>query len=363
MSAQRVVVLGGGIVGLACADELVHAGHDVTVLDPSPGGGASRAAAGMLAPGGEAWFGEEPLLRLGLDSAARWPAYAADLERRSGHRVDLRATGTLLVGCDHDDLTEVRRTAALLEQHEVVVEDLDRRELREREPTLTSRVAGGAYLPHDHQVNPRRVTTALLHLLGPRVRHQRGATTGDGVRLDDGTHLTADVVVLATGTGMPGTRPVRGEIVRARTDDPPRRVVRAQVHGDRVYVVPRADGEVVIGATVEEHAPAQQPLPTLGGTARLLENARTLLPGLERAELLEVLARDRPGSPDNGPLIGPWTGSDGTRVLAAGGHHRGGVLLAPVTAAAVRAYVEETAVPEVARPFTPDRFDQRGVQV
>lgn len=291
----RVVVVGGGIVGLACADELVRAGHDVVVCDPAPASGASYAAAGMLAPAGEAWFGEERLLALGLDSLARWPAFAASLQERSGLDLDLRTLGTLLVAGDRDDLVELRRACGLLEAAGVEVADLDRRALRRQEPTLGPRVVGGAFLPGDHHVDPRRVTAALLRVLGDRVVRSRAEPVAGGVLLEDGTHLPADVVVLATGaTGMPRVRPVRGEIVRVRTRDAPAHVLRARLQGERVYVVPRTDGEVVIGATEEEHAGSGEPLPTLGGVARLLETARALLPGLDTAELVEVLARDRP---------------------------------------------------------------------
>jgi glycine oxidase len=355
----RVVVIGGGIVGLACADELVRARHDVRLFDPAPASGATYAAAGMLAPGGEAWFGEEVLLRLGVDSLERWPAYAAALEKRSGHDLDLRAGGTLLVAADRDDLAEVRRARALLEANGVRVEELDRRALRRYEPTLSGRVVGGALLPDDRHVNPRRVADALLAVLGDRVVRAHATAVADGVVLADGSRIAADVVVLATGAaGMPHVRPVRGEVVRVRTHDAPSRVLRARVHGERVYVVPRLDGELVIGATEEEH-PASEgtPLPTVGGVARLLETARALLPGLDTAELLEVVARDRPGSPDNGPLLGPVTSPGPARVLVAGGHHRGGVLLAPVTAATLRAHVDGLDVPEAARPFTPDRIE------
>ncbi|MQA82455.1 MAG: glycine oxidase ThiO [Streptosporangiales bacterium] len=356
-----VVVVGGGIIGLACADELIRAGHDVRVCDPAPAGGATYAAAGMLAPAGEAWFGEEPLFRLGQESLARWPGFAASLEQRSGVQVDLRTTGTLLVAGDCDDLAEVRRTYALLDRVGVRAEELDRRSVRSAEPTVTSRVAGGAFLPDDHQVNPRRVAEALLEVLGDRVVRMHAEPVDDGVVLSDGTRLRADVVVLATGAvGMPRVRPVRGEVVRVRTPHAPTRVLRARLHGERVYVVPRRSGEVVIGATEEEHGAADEaPLPTVGGVTRLLETARALVPGLDTAELLEVVARDRPGSPDNGPLIGPVPAAGSTRRLLAGGHYRGGVLLAPVTAAAVRAHIDGADVPDVARPFTPDRFEPR----
>ena len=355
----RVVIIGGGIVGLACADELVRAGHDVRLFDPAPASGATYAAAGMLAPGGEAWFGEEALLRLGVDSLERWPAYAAGLEERSGRRVDLRAAGSLLVAADSDDLAEVRRSCALLEANGVRADEVDRKTLRGHEPTLSGRVAGGALLPDDCHVNPRRVAEALLVVLGERVVRARATAAPDGVVLDDGSRITADVVVLATGAvAMPHVRPVRGEVIRVRSRDAPSRVLRGRVHGERVYVVPRADGELVIGATEEEHPAGEGlPLPTVGGVARLLEAARALVPGLDSAELLEVVARDRPGSPDNGPLLGPVASPGPARVLLAGGHHRGGVLLAPVTAATLRAHVEGLDVPHAARPFTPDRFE------
>ncbi|MEJ7636130.1 glycine oxidase ThiO [Aeromicrobium sp.] len=357
-TAQSVVVVGGGIVGLASADALVQAGHEVIVCDPSPGAGATYAAAGMLAPGGEAWFGEEPLLRLGRESLARWPSFAADLRERSGVDVDLRTSGALLVAGDRNDLEEIRRTCGLLDAAGVRVDQLGRDELRVREPRLSARILGGAFLPDDHQVNPRQVVAALLAILGDRVVRQNATPRTDGVRLEDGSRLRADVVVLATGaTGLPRVRPVRGEIIRVRTSDAPTCVLRARLHGERVYVVPRRDGDVVIGATEEEH-PFEEtmPMPTVGGVARLLETARTLLPGLDTAHILEVTARDRPGTPDNGPLIGPLPVEGPARRLLAGGHYRGGVLLAPITAEAMCAHVGGRDAPQT-RAFLPDRFD------
>lgn len=354
--ALRVVVIGGGIIGLACADELARSGHDVRVCDPAPGSGATYAAAGMLAPAGEAWFGQEPLLRLGQDSLARWPGFAESLQERSGVDLELRATGTLLVAADRDDLAEVRRACDLLRRAGVRVDDLDRAALRAEEPALTSRVVGGAVLPDDQQVNPTLVTKALLTVLGDRVVRSAAEPAGLGVVLSDGAQLPADVVLLATGADrLPRVRPVRGEIIRVLAPDPPRRMIRARLHGEQVYVVPRRGGEVLIGATEQEHARGD-PVPTVGGVARLLEAGRALLPGLDTAELLEITARDRPGSPDNGPVIGPVPADGPSRRLVAGGHYRGGVLLAPVTAAVVRAHVERLPVPDVARPFAPDRF-------
>ncbi|GAA2757904.1 glycine oxidase ThiO [Actinopolymorpha rutila] len=392
---MRVAVLGAGVIGLACAAELLRAGHDVHVFDPAPASGATHAAAGMLSPAGEAWHGEGNLLRLGVESAGLWPEYAAWLEFATGVDVGHRRAGTLLVGRDHDDVQVVHRILDVLAAHGIAYEELRRREMREREPELSTRVVGGAYLPGDHSVNPRRVATALLALLGDRVERCRAvpsitpattpATTPasgdasagsvDGVRTEDGRLVPADAVLVATGHRLPPqvpqhrhVRPVLGEILRIRlpTGQVPIRTVRAVVHGEPVYVVPRADGEVVVGATQEEHA--GEPMPTVGGVARLLDAARTLVPGLERAEILEVLARHRPGTPDNGPLLGP-TGVAG--LFLAAGHHRGGVLLAPVTARILRTHIESAgqprrspaaeassvSTPDAANAFSPNRFD------
>ena len=354
---MRVAVIGAGVVGLACAEELLRAGHEVRVFDPAPGAGATHAAAGMLAPAGEAWHGELDLFRLGLASARLWPRYAARLHAASAVDVDLRTGGTLLVGQDHDDLQQVRRTLEVLESEDIAYRELDRREACVEEPTL-ARVAGAALLPGDHNVNPRKVAEALVRLLGARLVWARATVVDDGVTASDGTRFRCDAVVVATGSEgrarVPQVRPVKGETVRLRASDPPTRVLRARVHGEAVYVVPRADGEVVVGATEEEHA--AEPVARLGAVVRLLHAARTLVPGLETAGVLEITARHRPGTPDNGPLIGVSDRPGPVREVLAVGHYRSGVLLAPLTAQVVRAYVEDGDVPDVARPFTPSRF-------
>lgn len=310
---MRIRVLGAGIIGLACADELLRRGHDVEVVDPAPGSGASYAAAGMLAPAGELWHGEAELFRLGRASAELWPGYAARLGVR------LARTGTVLAAADAGDLQEVDRQLALLAAAGERAESLTRRELTAREPGL-GRVLGGAHLPDDHSVDPRSVVRALLARVP--VRAER-------------SDVPCDITVLATGAHLPApyadlVRPVRGEIIRVRaaaTGQAPVHTVRGLVHGMPVYVVPRAGSdEVVIGATSEEHD--TPPVPTVEGVFRLLEAARVLLPALDRAEVVEVTARDRPGTCDNLPLVGRV---DDDTWLAAG-HFRHGVLLAPLTA-------------------------------
>lgn len=357
---MRVSVVGAGIVGLACAEELVRGGHNVRVFDPDPASGATHAAAGMIAPAGESWHGEGQLLRLGLASAALWPEYAARLTARSGRDVDFRAQGTLLVGRDADDLRDVTRTLDVLRANDILFQELDRTDLRVRAPML-ARAAGGAFLPHDHCVDPRQVARALLELLGGRVVRQSVEMIDGSPALPGGTAIESDALVIATGARarrwIPWVRPVRGETIRVRSNMALPGVLRANVHGQPVYLVPRANGVMVIGATEEEHDTT--PFASVGGVLRLLGAARTLLPELESADLLDVSARHRPGTPDNGPLIGPWTAGGSARQILAVGHYRGGVLLAPLTARIVRAYIEKAPVPSEALSFTPDRFADR----
>lgn len=329
---MRIRVLGAGIIGLACADELIRRGHQVQVVDRAPGSGASRVAAGMLSPAGELWHGEADLFALGLRSAAAWPSFAARLSVR------LHRTGTLLAAADAADLQEVDRQVGLLTGAGVEALPLSRRDLLAREPRL-GRVVGGALLPEDHSIDPRAVVAALLGRV-PVVPLPSGEV---------------DLTVVATGARLPApysalVRPVRGEILRLRTADAPGSVVRALVHGEPVYVVPRAAGdEVVVGATSEEHD--GPPVATVEGVHRLLAAARELMPALDRAELVAADARDRPGTPDNLPLVGPV--EDG--VVLAAGHYRHGVLLAPLTARLVADCVDGGA-PEP--DLDPRRFER-----
>lgn len=328
---MRVRVLGAGIVGLSVADELIRRGHDVTVVDPDPGNGASHAAAGMLSPAGEFWHGEEELFRLGRESVSMWPDFAARLG------VHVHERGTLLVGADAGDARVIDRQVELLNAHGIAAEPLTRAELLAREPGL-GRIAGGALLTDDHSVNPREVVAALLARI-PVVSSAVGE---------------ADVRVIATGARLPEpftdlVRPVRGEILRVRTTEPMEGVVRGLAHGRPVYLVPRrpVDGvaEVVIGATAEEHdAP---PVPTVEGVFSLLEAARELVPSIDRATFVEAIARDRPGTPDNLPLIGP-SGVDG--VVLAAGHFRHGVMLAPLTARLIADHLESGTVDAAVDP-------------
>lgn len=370
---MTVVVVGGGIVGTTVAWRLAAAGDDVTVVDPGARDGAWHVAAGMVAPVLEAAPGDEDLLRLSIASARSWPAFAADLEDATGTAVGFEPAGTLLVARDRDDLEVLRDTLAFQRVLGLDVTPLSATACRDREPHLAPAIRGGILASEDHRVDPRRVVAAA-HTAGERagVARRRGRVArvdGDGrrvtgVTLDDGTTLRAETVVLATGSattdldGVPerlrrAVRPVKGELLVLRAADGVPVVgsaVRAVVHGRPVYLVPREDGRLVVGATQDER---DDRTVTAGSVRRLLDDAVEVVPAVDEHEVVEMLAGLRPGTVDGRPLIGP---TEITGLLAATGHHRHGVLLAPITAATVVAHVAGTAPPPEVAVADPGRL-------
>ncbi|WP_435871005.1 glycine oxidase ThiO [Micromonospora musae] len=349
-----VAVVGAGPIGLAVAWRCAARGLRVTVHDPAPGSGASAVAAGMLAPVSEAYFGERELTGLLVESAARWPAFAAELTEASGVELGYRIEGTLLVGLTADDLAEARRLWAYQQEIGLPVTPLRPSELRDREPALAPRVRGGAFAATDHQVDPRLLLPAL------RIAAERaGAVLVPGpVRtLAD---LDAAVTVVAAGcgaaalTGLP-VRPVKGQVLRLRAPGGAtpgfRHVIRGYADGESVYLVPRSGGEVVVGATVEERRDTDV---SAGAVLRLLRAAVDVLPELAEYDLVETAAGLRPGTPDNAPILGPLPGRPG--VLVATGHHRHGIVLTPVTADLIADLVTTGRPDPLLAPFRPDRF-------
>jgi glycine oxidase len=343
-----LAVVGCGVIGLAIAWRCAQRGLRVTAYDPTPGGGASRVAAGMLAPVGEAYFGEAALTGLLVESYRRWAGFAAEVGRYgpTGYRTD----GTLLLAATADDLTEAQRLWAYHASVGLPVTPLPAAALREREPALRPRLRGGA-LTTDHQVDPRRLLTALA--AAARAAGVRIVTR----RVDDLAALPAGRVVVAAGcgsarlTGLP-VRPVKGQLLRLRGPGGAavlRHVVRGIADGRRVYLVPRPDGEVVVGATEEERTDA---VPTAGAVLDLLRAATDLVPELAEYELAEVCVGHRPGTPDNAPILGELRPG----VFVAAGHYRHGVLAAPVTADALADLVTGAGDGALAAPFGPDRF-------
>ncbi|MDQ2725660.1 MAG: glycine oxidase ThiO [Actinomycetota bacterium] len=368
-----VVVVGAGVIGLAVAWAVAASGARVTVCDPSPASGASWAAAGMLAPVTESRIGEDDLTALGVASLARWPTFAAAIEACSGRAVGLRTEGTLAVGADDDDRRALDELAAVHRHLGLASERLGGGACRALEPSLHPRLRAGLLVPGDHQVDPRALLDALLvaaRVAGVEVRTgavdavREDGNRVTGVDLVDGTVVDAPAVVVAAGCRSGGlalpaparslpVRPVKGQILRLRADPtamPVTRTIRALVHGWPVYVVPRDSGEVVVGATMEERG--FDTTVTAGAIHDLLRAAIEVIPEIAELELVECTARLRPATPDNGPLLGPGPVAG---LIHATGHHRSGVLLAPITVETVLATLAQQPLPDVAAPFDPKR--------
>jgi glycine oxidase len=378
MRMPDVLVIGGGVIGLGVAWRCAQRGLKVTVVDPAPGSGASSAAAGMLAPATELHYGEQALLQLNLDSARRYPQFAAELVAASGHDIGYRRSGALVAAWDDADLANLRDLQAFGSSLGVATELLTGREIRRREPALASAVAGGLYAPDDHAVDNRRLHAALLEAVrvsGGELRRERvvalekSAARVSGIRTDLGHALSADTVVLAAGAwsaqlpdpgggALPPIRPVKGQTVRLRVPGPPllRHVIRGTIKGSPVYLVPRDDGELVIGASSEEVG--FDLAPRAGAVYELLRDAQSLIPLLGEVQFGEVSTSVRPGSPDNAPIIGR---SSIPGLVLATGHYRNGILLTPVTADGIADLISTGSVPDALAGFSVDRFLPRMV--
>lgn len=369
MANPDVVVVGGGVIGLAVAWRCAQRSLRVSVVDPAPGHGASRTAAGMLAPVTELHYEGRELLALNLESARRYPLFVAELHEVTGMDVGYRECGTVQAAWDATDLAELRSLNTFQQSLGVRSQMLSSRELRALEPALAAGFAGGLFAPEDHQVDNRGLVAALLEAsrhAGVEFVPERVAAIlveadrAVGVTLATGRHLCAGTTVLAAGawsrdvTGLPSpvpVRPVKGQTLRLRAErrllD---RVVRGSVRGNPAYVVPRINGELVVGASSEESGFDLRA--RAGAVYELLRDAQALVPELSEAEFVEVSTSVRPGSPDNAPLLGR---SDVDALIIATGHYRNGILLTPVTGDEIARLVVDAEVGEVIAPFEPRR--------
>lgn len=382
MTDQRAVdvaIVGGGIIGLAVAHALAQRGRRVTVIEGAQIGvrAAAGVAAGMLAPSSEVDLTDPRLTYLALASHEAYPEWIATLERESGIDTGYDATGTLLVALHRDHLALIEHLHAFQRERGLAAERLTGAQARAEEPYLAPGIVGALRMP-DAQVDPRRLLRALPIALeragGAIVSNTRvtavapsAGATGDG-GYDVATEcagvasaLHATQVVIAAGAwsrqiaspiaGLPllplPLRPVKGQILRLRGE----RLVRHVIRTPDVYIVPRADGELVIGASMEDQGFDARS--TAGAVHDLLREARRALPGIAELELAECGVGFRPALRDHLPAIGSV---DGAGLFVASGHFRNGVELAPITARLLADLMCDRCLDALLEPFAPDRF-------
>ena len=371
------MIIGAGVIGLGIAWRLAHAGCSVTVYDRAEAGrGASWAAAGMLAAAVETEPGEEELLVLTLASQRMWPSFARELEAVSDISVGYRDEGTIVVALTRDDAEHLRHTCDFQKGLGLELQWLSGAEARRREPHLRPGIPAAVWSPRDHQVENRWLTQGLGEaarragvVLREHVPVREVEVAGGRARavLTDHGRDPADVVILAAGAWsreiagipsahLPPVRPIKGQMLALRMD-PSAPLLRHVVWAPRSYLVPRRDGRLVVGGTVEERG--FDDTLTAGGLLALLEGAWRAVPAIEELPIAETWVGFRPGSRDDAPMLGP-SGIDG--LIVATGHHRNGILLTPITVETVSAYVLTGRLPEIVEPFTPERFSRRHAQ-
>ena len=376
MGNKKIIIIGGGVIGLGIGWQLAKAGVTVTIYDRAQAGrAASWAAAGMLAPLAEAHSEEPELLKLGSESLARYPQWTQELEADAEMSIGYRVDGTLIVGLEPDDTHQLRHLYTAQQHLGLDVEWLSGREAREIESALSPRVTAAIRCESDHQVDNRLMVNALqqaYHACGgvlhenstiKRIVIENGVATGVQTQDD---FQAADTLVLAAGcwsaqiqgvpdTLIPPVRPVKGQMLALQMEEGITiknviRTVRAR-YPTSVYLVPRTDGRLIIGATSEEMGFDTRL--TAGGVFELLRGAWEAVPGVYELPLLETWTGLRPGSRDNAPILGKTPIKN---LIYATGHYRNGILLTPITAYEIAKLILTGETSETIAPFQLDRF-------
>jgi glycine oxidase len=381
-----VLIVGGGVIGLAAAWKLASQGASVRLIDSSGARGASWVAAGMLAPASEATFGENDLTRLNLSAVPRFSSFVAELEQATDLSVGLREEGTLLVARDADDRAALARLTEFRNSLGLTTTALTGSEVRKLEPFLAADVRSGVLAVGDLSVNNRLYVVALqeacrlagvdivideaaeVDIVDGRARgvSTNGTTPASASAARTPRTYLARTTVVCTGSGtsrlLPNERfpvhPVKGQILRLsvperllRAGAVLTRTVRGIVRGSEIYLVPREGGEIVIGATSEQQG--WDTTVTAGGIYQLLRDAYELAPIISELQFVEALAGLRPGTPDNGPIVGA---TETPGLIVSAGHYRNGILLSALSADAVAALIAGEPLTQEWTPFRPSRF-------
>lgn len=373
-SVTDAVIIGGGVIGLSIAREIKRAGVGCVVVERANlGHAASHAAAGMLAPQAEA-NERDAFFRLAHESRRMYPLFAAELREETGVDIELDETGTLYLAYTDEEVDELARRFAWQRAAGLAVERLSAAEALHRESHLSPAVRGALLFPEDGQVENRRLTHALAASCA-----NRGVgllTDTEVLRIETICESTAEapgVCAVITSRGRIATKlvivaagawaskfcapyssgftiePVRGQMLCFQATPP---IVRYVIYSPRAYLVPRHDGRLLVGATVE-HAGFDTRV-TAHGLRTLTEGALEISALIGDLPFREAWAGLRPRTTDGLPVIGRSTETHG--VIFATGHYRNGILLAPITARLVRELIKSNITPESLQDFSPNRF-------
>ncbi|MDY3127795.1 MAG: glycine oxidase ThiO [Corynebacterium sp.] len=330
---MNIAIIGAGIIGLSTAVRLADAGHAVTVFDPVPVSGATAHAGGMLAPAAEVVYGQELLFPIMKEAKELYPELVELVAKYSNKETGFNSHGTIVVGADRADTTHLHELYNYQVASGMTVEKLTVSAARSLEPALSTRLAGAVRCSDDWQVIPTMFAEALIdtaHKLGVSFIAHKVYKTDKGVVTADKSY-TFDQVIWAAGLDVPDLplRPVYGEVVRVKVPDAmwplTEHVVRAFVEDRPVYIIPRVDKTIAIGATSREN---HQEFPPVECVWQLLRDANRVVPGIIDCGFLGVTTGARPGTPDDLPFLG----RKDEHTVVSTGYFRHGILLAPFAA-------------------------------
>jgi glycine oxidase len=367
---MKIAVVGGGAIGLGIAGELAS-DHEVTLFERGEfAREASHAAAGMLGPIMEVEYNEPEQLSLNQASHEIYPSFINELEDETGVDTGFRTEGTFMVASSPSEIEEMDRLFEYQKRIGLEVERISVEECRTIEPRISNYVSKAIYTKSDYQVDNRQLCEALLERCRLRGVELRDHEPVKEVRVEEDrvseiissdNHYEPDLCVIAAGAwsgqveGLPEPdqmpiRPVKGQALSVALSDPPE--IEHVVRGPGTYCVPKADGRMVIGSTMEEEGYDKRT--TAGGVLDLLHKAYEILPFIYENELLESWANVRPASRDSLPVIGPSEHTD--NLLFATGHYRNGILLTPITIQLIADWIRDGEVPSMMEPFLPSRY-------
>ena len=368
-----ILIIGGGIIGLSIAWRLIGIGKKVIIIDKKNlGKEASWAAAGMLSGRLDLKPCEKKLLPIFEKSHLAWPKFAEELENKSGKSIGYKKEGTLRVACDLDEEKKLKNNYDFLKNNKVNITWLSGDKIRDKEPYVSNNVLSGFFSPDDHHVNNRYILDALITILKKNKNNcifkentevEKIITHKDqviGVKTRNETIKTKEIIVCSGAWTNKITnieikdvpiRPVKGQMVCLKMPKGTS-LLKHILWRENVYLVPRDNSDLIIGATEEEMGYDKSL--TVGGIYNLLKIAREVLPAIEDLSIVESWSGLRPTSRDDAPIIGPSKKLKG--LIYATGHHKNGILLAPLTSSVIKNYYLNGNIGNDFNNFEPGRF-------